>query len=179
MPRSTVRYTAQVGAFTRRLLARILALVQEHPRFGYRRIWALLRREGWPVNKKRVHRIWKQEGLRVPKRQRKRRFLGRSENACDRHRAERRNHVWSYDFGFDVTEDGRQLKFLAVTDEYTRECHAVKVARAIRAVHVQDLLEQLFAEHGAPEHLRSDNGPELIADNLRKWLCGSGSDVRP
>ena len=171
IPRSTIRYQPKVSAFTRRLLKRMLELVRKHPRFGYRRIWALLRRENWPVNKKRVHRLWKQEGLRVPKKARKRRWIGSSANACDRLRAERRNHVWALDFAFDVTEQGEQLKFLGVTDEYTRECHALQVDRSMPAVYVQDVLDRLFDRHGAPEHVRCDNGPELIAQHLREWLA--------
>jgi putative transposase len=126
------------------------------------------------VNRKRVHRLWRQEGLRVPKKARKRRRLGSSVNACHRHRATHKNHVWTLDFVWDVTEDGRQLKFLAVVDEYTRESLAIRVDRSIRSLDVQELLEGLFAEHGVPAHLRSDNGPELIAEDLRGWLKRRG-----
>ena len=171
VPRSTVRYEARVGEFAKRLLSRMLELVRAHPRFGYRRIWALLRREGWGVNLKRVHRLWKLEGLRVPKKARKRRWIGSSVNACDRHRATHRGHVWALDFAFDVTERGQQLKFLAITDEYTRECHALEVDKSMRAVHVQDVLEALFDRHGVPKHIRCDNGPELLARQLQAWLA--------
>jgi len=168
--RSTIRYRPKVADFTKRLLARILELVGKFPRYGYKRITVLLRREGWGVNRKRVHRLWKQEGLRVPKKSRKRRRLGCSANACHRRRATHKNHVWTLDFVWDVTEDGHQLKFLAIVDEYTRESLAIQVARSIRSLEVQELLEGLFAEHGAPAHLRCDNGPELIADDLQTYL---------
>jgi transposase InsO family protein len=103
----------------------MIALSRENPRYGYRRVWAMLRREGWPVNKKRVHRLWRKEGLKVPDRQRKRRRLsnlGASKNSCTRKRATHLNHVWSYDFVMDLTEDGRRLKMMPIVDEYSREC---------------------------------------------------------
>jgi len=172
--RSTIRYKPKVADFTKRLLGRILELVGKFPRYGYKRITVLLRREGWRVNRKRVHRLWKQEGLRVPKRTRKRRRLGCSANACHRHRATHKNHVWTLDFVWDITEDGHQLKFLAVVDEFSRESHAIHVARSIRSIDVIELLEALFAEHGVPAHLRFDNGPEFIAEALRAWLKRRG-----
>mgnify|MGYP001819969915 FL=1 len=168
--RSTMRYRPKLGEFTRRLLARMLQLVAKYPRYGYKRICKLLRREGWRVNRKRVHRLWKREGLRVPRKARKRRRLGSSVNACHRRRATRRNEVWTLDFVWDVTEHGQRLKFLAVVDELTRECHAILAGTSIRSTDVQDLLERLFREHGRPDHLRCDNGPELIAYELRRWL---------
>ena len=126
------------------------------------------------VNVKRVHRLWKKEGLRVPKKVRRRRRRGSSKNACHRHKATHKNHVWTLDFAWDVTEEGLQLKFLPIVDEYTRECHALRVATSIRSKDVQDLLERLFEIHGMPKHIRCDNGPELIARELRDWLerCG-------
>ena len=168
--RSTMRYVPKFGEFARRLRNRILELVAKHPRYGYRRVCKLLRREGWEVNVKRIHRLWKKEGLRVPKKVRRRRRRGSSANACHRHKATHKNHVWTLDFAWDVTEDGLQLKFLPIVDEYTRECHALQVATSIRSTDVQDLLEQLFEKHGMPEHIRCDNGPELIAHELRTWL---------
>jgi transposase InsO family protein len=148
----------------------MLELVAQYPRYGYKRICKLLRRAGWRVNRKRVHRLWKQEGLRVPRKAKKRRRRGCSDNACDRRKATHKNHVWTLDFAWDVTEQGRQLKFLPVVDEYTRECHALVVATSIRSTDVQDVLERLFQEHGMPEHIRCDNGPELVAHELRRWL---------
>ena len=121
---------------------------------------------------KRVHRLWKQEHLQVPRRQRKRRRLpGTSENGCIRHRATHRNHVWSYDFLMDRTEDGRQLKVLVVLDEFTRECLASEVGRTFTARDVMLTLEYLFAVRGAPEHVRSDNGPEFVAKEIQRWLA--------
>jgi len=123
------------------------------------------------VNFKRVHRLWKQEHLQVPGKQRKRRRLpGQSANGCARHQALYRNHVWSYDFLTDRTEDGRQLKLLVVIDEFTRECLAAEVGRTFTARDVMLTLQYLFAVRGAPEHIRSDNGPEFVAKELQRWL---------
>jgi putative transposase len=134
-------------------------LARQRPRFGCERIHRQLVACGWRVNEKRVHRLWKQEAMQVPKKQhRRRRLPGSSQNGCVRHRAERINHVWSYDFLVDRTEDGRQLKLLAVIDEYTRECLAIEVARSFTAQDVMSTLRYLFAVRGTPEHLRSDNG---------------------
>jgi len=148
----------------------MLALVREHPRYGYRRIWALLRREGWAVNRKRVYRLWRREGLKVPQKARKKRHLGHSANGCARHRAEHADHVWAWDFIFDRTTSGRSLKWLSIMDEYTRECLALVVARSITAEDVLDVVAELFVVRGVPGHLRSDNGPEFIARALRHWL---------
>ena len=120
----------------RRLVERTIGLSRENPRYGYRRVWALLRREGWLVNKKRVHRLWREEGLKVPggKQQKRLRLAeGVSENGCIRKRAEHKDHVWSYDFVMDETEDGRRLKMMPVVDEHTRECLAIEVERSITA----------------------------------------------
>ncbi len=149
-------------------------LARKHKRYGYRRIWVRLREEGWIVNRKRVQRLWREEGLRVPVRQRKRRRLGSSANASDRMHATRKNHVWSYDFVMDQTADGRRLKMLPVLDEFTRESHAILVDRSITAQDVVDLLRYLFSVHGEPEFIRSDNGPEFIAAAVREWLQKSG-----
>jgi transposase InsO family protein len=145
-------------------------LVREHPRYGYRRIWALLRREGWRVNRKRVHRLWRREGLKVPKKQRKKRGLGSGQNACSRRRAEHPDHVWAWDFIHDRTEDGRPLKWLSIVDEYTRECLALVVDRSLTSEAVLDVLAELFRTRGVPRHIRSDNGPEFIARAIREWL---------
>ena len=145
-------------------------LSEDNPRAGYRMITSLLRREGWLVNKKRVHRLWKLSGLQVPKKQRKRRRLGTSDNGCVRLKAQYPGHVWSVDFLFDTTEDGRQLKFMPVFDEYTRECLMIDVSRSITAERVIEELTQLFVAHGAPRNLRSDNGPEFIAEALKCFL---------
>lgn len=152
----------------------MLELAALHPRYGYRRVTALLRREGWRVNRKRVHRIWRREGLRVPVRQRKRRRLGAEENACQRRRAEAKNQVWSYDFVMDQTEDGRRLKMLPVVDEHTRECLTIEVARHFTAQDVVRTLDRLFKERGAPQFIRSDNGPEFVATAVKEWLASLG-----
>ncbi len=154
---------------------RIRALAREHPRYGYRRIRALLKREGWSVNLKRVHRLWRREGLKVPQAQRKRRRSGQSENGCSRRRSDRPNHVWSYDFIHDQTADGRGLKLLPVVDEFTRECRTIEVERGLTAEDVVSTLEYLFEVRGVPDHIRSDNGPEFIAEVVKSWLARRGS----
>ncbi len=138
----------------------------------------MLRREGWQVNKKRVHRLWREEGLKVSEKQLKRRRLakleGKSENGCTRRRAEHIDHVWSYDFVMDRTEDGRRLKMMPIVDEYTRECLTIEVERSITAEEVVATLARLFDERGEPAYIRSDNGPEFIAAALKGWLAISG-----
>jgi putative transposase len=156
------------------LLRRMLALVGQHPRYGYRRIWALLRREGWRVNRKRVYRLWRRQGLKVPRKQRKKRRLGCSASSCVRRRAESRNHVWAWDFLHDRTSDGRALKWFTLVDEYTRECLALEVGRGMTARGVSAVLARVIAERGVPRHIRSDNGPEFIARAIRVWLSGAG-----
>ena len=150
-PRSTQRYEAKgASCDEKRLLGRIHELVRRHPRYGYRRIWALLRREGWRVNRKRIYRPWRQEGLKVPQKQRKRRHLGHRGNSCVRRRAEHKDHIWRWDFIHDRTTSGRPLKWLAITDEYTRECLALEVDRSITADKVLDILMNLFMTQGLP-----------------------------
>jgi putative transposase len=176
-PRSSQRYAGRKAHRDRRLAERMVELSRENPRYGYRRVWALLRREGWPVNKKRVHRLWRQEGLKVPEKQRKRRrllLLGESQNGCTRRRAEHKDHVWSYDFVMDLTEDGRRLKMMPVVDEYTRACLSIVVERSITAEDVVDTLASLFRSRGEPAFIRSDNGPEFIAKAVKQWLDLSG-----
>jgi len=172
--RSSQRYRARKPGKDGPLRKRMRALSKQRPRYGYRRIWDRLRKEGYRVNRKRVQRLWREEGLRVVRPARKRRRLGSSENSAARLRATHKNHVWSYDFVMDQTEDGRRLKMLPVLDEYTRESHAILVERNITAVDVVDLLAYLFAVHGEPEFIRSDNGPEFIAKAVRDWLQRSG-----
>ena len=176
-PRSTQRYTRREPERDRRLVKRMHALVRHHPRYGYRRIWALLRMEGWRVNRKKVHRLWRQEGFRVPQKQRKKRRLGHSANGIVRRRAEHIDHVWCYDFVKDQTLDGRPLKFLAIEDEYTRECLAIDVAWSITAKEVIGTLEDLFAVRGTPTFIRSDNGPEFVAQAIQKWLEHAGVET--
>jgi len=155
-----------------RLRERIRELAGANKRYGYRRITELLRREGWVVNKKRVHRIWKQEGLSLPRRRPKRRRHGPT--AQPALRAARMNHVWCYDFVEDTTERGDKLRMLVVVDEYTRECHRILVDRSIGAEKVVDTLDWLFLLNGTPEHIRSDNGPEFVAGAVCDWLERAG-----
>jgi len=130
-------------------------LVRKHPRYGYRRIWALLRKEGFRVNRKRIYRLWKKEGYKVPQVQHKKRRVGTSENSCARFRPEYQNHIWAWDFIFDRDERARSLKWLTVIDEFTRECHTLRPERHLTALHVIDELIRLMNEKGMPAHIRS------------------------
>jgi transposase InsO family protein len=153
------------------LRQRIVELARAYGRYGYLRITALLRQEGWRVNHKRVERIWRQEGLKVPQRQPKRARLWLADGSCIRRRPAYPNHVWAYDFVMDRTQDGRALKMLTIVDEYTRECVAIEVRRSLKATDVQEVLGELFLARGCPAHIRSDNGPEFIARSLRQWFA--------
>jgi len=169
--RSTQRYRRRKPDEDRRLIEELRRWCEWYPRYGSERAHQMLIGTGWRVNFKRVHRLWKQEHLQVPGRQRKRRRVpGHSANGCVRHKALRRNHVWSYDFLVDRMEDGRQLKLLVVIDEFTRECLAAEVGRTFTSRDVMLTLQYLFAVRGAPEYVRSDNGPEFIAKELQRWL---------
>ena len=171
-PRTTQRYQRRRPADERPLLAEMRRIVDRDPRFGSPRVHCMLQAAGWQVNHKRIERIWKEENMQVPKKQHKRRRLstGSSQNSCVRHRAQHKDHVWSYDFVADRTEDGRQLRMLVVIDEFTRECLAIEVARLFTARQVVKVLRYLFAVCGVPKHIRSDNGPEFVAQEVRKWL---------
>jgi len=162
----------------RLLLSEMRRLAESYPRYGSERVHQLLVGTGWRVNFKRVHRLWRQEHLQVPQKAKKRRRLpGSSAGGIVRHRARHPNHVWSYDFLSDRTEDGRQLKLLAVIDEYTRECLAIEVGRTFTSRDVKLTLQYLFALRGAPEHIRSDNGPEFIAAEIQRWLYRASVDT--
>lgn len=169
-PRSSQRYETQPRDDEPALVKRMLELVRERPRFGYRRVGRLLALEGWRASFSRVFRLWRREGLKVTHKKRKRRRLGRTENACDHRRAQRKDDVWCWDFVFDRTASGSMLKWLSIVDEYTRECLALKVDRSITSEDVIDTLAELFAMRGVPRHIRSDNGPEFIAHAIRGWL---------
>jgi transposase InsO family protein len=145
------------------LTAEIIALATRYGRYGYRRITALLRHAGWVVNLKRVERIWRREGLKVPQKQPRRGRLWLNDGSCIRLRPEHPNHVWSYDFVEDRTRDGRKFRMLNVIDEFTRECLAIRVARRLNSAHVIELLGDCMLQHGVPEHVRSDNGAEMTA----------------
>jgi transposase InsO family protein len=153
------------------LTRRIVELASKYGRFGYRRIWGMLTEEGWRVNVKRVERIWRREGLKVPKKQPKRGRLWLNDGSCIRLRPERRNHVWAYDFVAERTHDGKPVKMLTIVDEYTRECLAIEVRRRIRSIDVVETLARLMIERGVPAHIRSDNGPEFTAKLVREWLA--------
>ena len=170
-PRSTQRRVKKVRVDESALRTDVIRLASRFGRYGYRQITNLLRIEGWEVNHKRVERIWRQEGLKVPRRQPKRGRLWLNDGSCIRLRPLHKNHVWSYDFVSTRTHDGRALKLLTVLDEYTRRCLAIRVGRRTRSDDVLEVLADLFARHGPPEHLRSDNGPEFTAKLVRRWLA--------
>ena len=178
-PRSTQRYASRRPDDDHRLLREMRSLARQRPRFGADRIDRWLVKRHWHVNHKRVHRLWQQENMQVPRKQHRRgRFSGGSENSCVRHRAEHKDHVWSYDFVSDRTEDGRQLRLLVVVDEYTRECLALEVARSFTSQDVLGVLQYLFAVRGRPAHIRSRptlrvgaRGPEFVAKAVRRWLA--------
>jgi transposase InsO family protein len=152
------------------LRIRIIELATRYGRYGYRRITAMVKQENWRVNHKRVERIWRQEGLKVPKKQPKRGRLWLNDGSCVRLRPEHKDHVWSYDFMVDRTADSRAFRILTILDEYTRECLAILVDRRISSQDVIDKLFQLFVFRGVPEHIRSDNGSEFTARAIRGWL---------
>lgn len=148
----------------------MIELATQYGRYGYRRITALLRREGWRVNHKRIERLWRQEGLKVPAKQPKRKRLWLNDGACVRLRPAHRDHVWSYDFVFTRTHDGRPLRMLTLIDEFTRECLAIDVARRLDSEDVLERLSDLFVRRGVPKHIRSDNGAEFTAHKVTRWL---------
>jgi transposase InsO family protein len=169
--RSTQRFHGRKRERDAVLAAELRRISAAHPRAGYRMATALLRRAGMEINAKRVQRLWRQEGLKVPRRQRKRQRLGKSENGTQRLQAERVNHVWSYDFVFDQTADGRRLKWLPICDEFSRELVALEVERRMEARDVIRILDAAVIERGGPpQYIRSDNGPEFIALAVREWI---------
>lgn len=172
--RSTQRHERPPDVEEDRLRAQITQLACAYGRYGYRRITWMLQSRGWRVNHKRVARIWRAEGLKVPQKQPKRRRLWLADGSCVRLRATHPNHVWSYDFVTERTSDGRAIRMLNIIDEYTRECLVIYVARRITAYDVLEQLADLFIMRGTPEFIRSDNGPEFIADIVREWLSRLG-----
>jgi putative transposase len=170
--RSGMRYERRARPDEAELRERMGEIARKHRRHGYRLVWARLRRSGWRVNKKRVHRLRKAEGLSLPHRRRKRRRWGPKGEVV--RRAEYPRHVWSYDIIEDRTERGGKLRILCVMDEYTRECLAVRVERSISGAVVAETLEWLFLVHGAPAYIRSDNGGEFIAGVVQRWLAAAG-----
>ena len=175
-PRSTQRYQAQQRNGEKALCDRMRELALRKPRYGYRMIAILLREEGFKVNRKRVHRLWRREGLKVPQKQRKRRRLGKdasSDHACHRMKALKMNQVWSFDFCQDRTDDGRALKLFSVIDEFTRRSLVIEVRRHITGNDVVKILKRMVEVHGAPEHIRCDNGPEFVSRAVKDWLSSS------
>jgi transposase InsO family protein len=179
LPRSSLRYTPVARDEQAALARRIEELAGAHPRFGYRRIWALLDREGWSVNVKAVRRLWRVAGLKVARPRatpKPRRSHGQDANACHLRPSRGKDDVWTWDFIFDRTSDGRSLKWLSLIDEYTRECLALEARRGMTAEEIRIILVGVAAERGGPPHrVRSDNGPEFAAEVVRSWLEGAGS----
>ena len=172
--RRRLKYEPRIRDAEPALVKAMHGLVRRHPRYGYRRVWALLRADGWRVGRRRVHRLWRREGLRVPQKQRKKRRLGSDEGGVIRKRAEGKDDVWAFDFVFDRTAGGSGLKWFAVIDEWTRECLALEVGRRCTSAAVLEVLRELMAIRGVPRHVRCDNGPEFVAQALRDWLAKSG-----
>jgi transposase InsO family protein len=152
----------------------IIEMAAQYGRYGYRRITEMLQRAGWSVGVDRVLRIWRREGLKVPSKQRPRRRLWLNDGSCIRLRPERRNHVWSYDFVEAQTQDGRKVRLMTLIDEFTRECLAIRVARRINSLGVLETMADAMLVRGIPEHIRSDNGPEMTAKIVRSWLANVG-----
>lgn len=169
--RSTQQYRLQRPAQDEELVKRLHELAELHPRYGYRRITAKLRAEHLLVNCKRVQRLWRTEGLKVPTKTHKRTRLGDGENACHRRRPEHAHHVWAIDFLMDSTLNGGRLKFLTVIDEYSRSCLSIKSERTLTSGDVVAELERLITLHGPPNFIRCDNGPEFIAGATRQFLA--------
>lgn len=173
-PRSTQRYECKKPKTDAPLITAVRRMACEEPRAGYRTVTKLLRREGMRINEKRVHRIWKLEGLKVPAKSSQKRPRGTSEGSTQKMRTKRLNQVWSYDFVFDQTADGRRLKWLPILDEYTRELLSLEVERSIKAEDVIEQLDKLVEQRGMPEFIRSDNGPEFVAKAVVKWIEDRG-----
>ena len=173
--RAVQRYVATVRADEDALTQAIVALAAEYGRYGYRRITALLQASGWQVGRDRVQRIWRREGLKVPKKQRPRGRLWFNDGSCVRLRPEYPHHVWSYDFVHHTTEDGRSLRLMTLVDEFSRQCLAIKVGRRLNSMDVIETLADAMLVHGIPAHVRSDNGAEMTANIVRDWLGRLGA----
>jgi putative transposase len=174
-PRGTQRYHLTQREDEDALTRAITDLATQYGRYGYRRITALLKRDGWLVGKDRVERIWRREGLKVPQRQKPRGRLWFNDGSCVRLRPEHTNHVWSYDFVSAKTYDGRTVRMLNLIDEHSRECLMIRLERRWSSAKVIEALADVMVLKAVPEHLRSDNGPEFVARDLRKWLAGTGA----
>lgn len=169
--RATRRYEGKEDNLNKEITPRVIHYASEYGRYGYKRITALVKSEGYKVNHKRVYGIWRKEGLKVPKKQPKRSRLWLNDGSCIRKRPEYKNHVWSYDFVHYNTYDGRVIKMLTIIDEYTRENLAIVVRRKLNSLDVLETLADLFVKRGVPAYIRSDNGPEFIAERLQKWFA--------
>jgi putative transposase len=175
--RSGIRYLSQPRSDEAPLRSAIIRLASQYGRYGYRMITGLLGQEGWDISRSRVERIWKLEGLKVPQKQPKRGRLWLADGSCIRLRPLHRNHVWSWDFVMDRTEDGRPIKMLTLIDEFTKESLAIYPARRIGSHDVIDIFADVMIEHGVPQFIRSDNGPEMLAKKLRRWLARVGAQT--
>ena len=175
--RSTQRHIAKGREDEERLVEDMIELAMQYGRYGYRRIAALLRDAGWSVSDGRIERLWKREGLKVPPKQPKRGRLWLNDGSCVRLRAEYVNHVWSYDFVHHRTDDGRAFRTLNIMDEFSRECLAIRVRRKLNSTDVIDVLTDLFILRGVPGYIRSDNGPEFVAEAVRKWISAVGAST--
>ena len=175
--RATQRYTPRIASDEDALLQELNRLVGENPRGGCRYITMLLQRDGWRINHKRIHRLWKREGYRVPRNVNKKKAIGIGANACDKRKATAPNDVWTWDFIHDRSNDGRALKFLVIIDEHTRECLALQPARSFKSTDVLDALSAIVGERGAPTHIRSDNGSEFIAQAVKRWMTDTGIEA--
>ena len=173
--RGTQRYITTQRDDEDALTRAIIQLASQYGRYGYRRITVLLQRAGWDVGRDRVQRIWRREGLRVPEKQKPRGRLWLNDGSCVRLRPEHENHVWSYDFVSSFTHDGRMLRVLTLMDEFTRQCLALRVARRLNRYDLIETLADVMLIHGVPEHIRSDHGPEFVAQKLRNWLSAVGA----
>lgn len=173
-PRMTQRYDEKPRSGDDRLTRRLLQLARKHPKWGYRTMTTIVQGEGWNVNRKRVYRLWVEAGLRVSPRRRRKRVRRSQDASCAVRRPERVNHVWSYDFVFDETTDGRRLKWLTVVDEHSRFNLALEVKRHFKGSDVIGVLDRLFREYGAPEFIRSDNGSEFVSKDVQTWLTKRG-----
>ncbi|WP_423208245.1 IS3 family transposase [Paracoccus yeei] len=173
--RSTQRKVPRGRADEDLLVADMIELAQQYGRYGYRRIAALLRDAGWQVNDKRVERLWRREGLKVPVKQPKKGRLWLNDGSCVRLRPEYRDHVWSYDFVHCRTDDGKVFRTLNILDEFSRECLTIRVRRKLNSTDVIDALTDLFIIRGVPAFIRSDNGPEFIAQAVRDWISAVGA----
>ena len=173
--RSTQRRRPRGRVDEERLVADMIELARQYGRYGYRRIAVMLREAGWQVSDGRIERLWRREGLKVPRKQPKRSRLWLNDGSCIRLRLEYRDHVWSYDFVHHRTDDGKAFRTLNILDEYSRECLAIRVKRKLNSTDVIDVLTDLFILRGVPAFIRSDNGPEFIAEAVRNWISAVGA----